>query len=108
QAHEAPHGGAEVLGPLDRDADRLEAPRRPGLGGRERAGAVLVLVLLVEEGHAASRSPICDCTISAYVGDEASSSWCVPRPTISPSSSTMIRSAEVIVDTRWATITTAA
>ena len=46
--------------------------------------------------------------ISAYVGDERSSSSWAPRPTTSPSSMTMISSAPMIVDTRWATMTTAA
>ena len=51
-------------------ADRVVAvdvaPPPRGLGVRRREIDLLVLVLLVvDEGHAALFSPICDCTISA-------------------------------------------
>src|SRR5690606_17411060 len=56
--------------------------------------------------HAASSAVSWDATISWYVGQSASSSSCVPRPTTSPSSRTRIRSASRMVETRWATTST--
>ena len=42
--------------------------------------------------------------ISAYSGERSSSSSCVPRSTIRPSSMTTISSASEIVESRWATM----
>jgi ATP-binding cassette subfamily B protein len=58
--------------------------------------------------HAASSSLICEKTISRYVSLLVISSSCVPMPTMVPASRTTIRSAPMIVPTRWATMTTVA
>ena len=52
--------------------------------------------------HAASSAVSCEATISWYVSRWSSRSWWASRPTITPSSSTMIWSAWRMVDTRWA------
>src|SRR4051794_16386102 len=117
QPGEATDRGAEVLRSLGRHAGRHPATGGPGL----RRGQVRLVVFLFGRGrvadgllfvdgcHAASSSsPICDCTISAYVGHVSIRSSWVPAPTSRPSSRTRMLSAVEIVDTRWATMTTAA
>ena len=104
--------GATFLKSFDRSPGTPAEFQRPGrarLGRREvELFLVLVFLLVVDERHAASLfSPICDCTISAYVGQSRSSSSWVPRPMTTPSSSTRMSSAVAMVDTRWATMTTA-
>ncbi len=75
----------------------LDAARRRLVAVRSPDGSI---------AHAASSVVICDSTISTYVGHVSNSSRCVPNPTVRPSSSTRIRSAVLIVDTRWATTIT--
>src|SRR5581483_8674439 len=103
QVREATEGGAEVLRPLPGDAGRVPAPGSARLG-RSEVDVLVVggdVAAIVDGRHAAcSFSPICDCTISSYVGHVAISSSCVPRPTTTPSSSTRMSSAVEIVDTR--------
>ena len=91
-------------------------PSRGRGGGRGRSSgrglfsAVVLRVCLALEvrAHAAASTPSCESTISAYGRqDSRSSSW-RPMPTTSPSSSTTIWSASTMVDTRWATMSTAA
>src|ERR1019366_8711052 len=56
--------------------------------------------------HATASAPSCEATISRYCRHSEMSSSCLPMPTTWPSSRTMIRSAYMIVLTRWATMTT--
>src|SRR5690606_17719784 len=91
-----PAGGVLLGGDLS-GVPRLVAGR---LGG--------VLGGLVGPHHATSSSTPWLRTISWYVSELSSSSVWVPWPTIRPLSSTRIRSAEVMVETRWATTTMSA
>src|SRR4029079_3707965 len=91
--HAAAHGATTRAGTL---GDPLGLPELAGLGGG------------LGVGHAASSAESWDAPISWYVVDVASSCWCVPRSTMTPSSSTRITSASRIVETRWATIRTVA
>src|SRR5690606_19849940 len=59
-------------------------------------------------GHHATSALNCDSTISRYVASPSSSSSCVPRATMRPSSSTRIWWASRMVETRWATMITVA
>src|SRR4029453_5957497 len=90
----------EVLRALERHPGRTPARAHagPGLVARADGGrALLVLVHLrrvrLDRGHAASSAVSCEATISWYVSQWSSRSSCRPRPTITPSSSTMIWSA---------------
>ena len=60
-------------------------------------------VLFVSALMPCASTPSWDSTISRYVVDVSRSSSCVPMPTMPPSSSTTMRSASVMVETRCAT-----
>ena len=98
----------EVLGPLDRHAGgaHATAERAAGLGGgrlgsgcrcRSRRRSCRLLRGRAARPRSRRRS-----------GSSASSSRWVPRPTCVPSSSTRIWSASMMVETRWATMSTVA
>ena len=110
---EAPDRALEVLRLLDRHADaeagaRVHRDALPGFGdlvlvallpcgpspfGRSVAVRALPLPSAVSTVMPTSSATNCDSTISWYVGQDSSSSRCVPRPTMRPSSSTRIWSA---------------
>src|SRR5262249_34400079 len=97
----------EVLRAFAGDAGRVPTTRGAVLGRRE-VELLLRLEGVVDDRHAPSSSPICDCTISAYVSQLSRSSSWVPLPMTSPSSTTRMLSAFTIVETRCATMMTAA
>ena len=107
-AAQAPERVLEVLRALAGNARRVPPAGGARLGRREVELLVFFVLVIVDERHAALFSPICDWTISAYVGQSRISSSCVPRPMTTPSSSTRMLSAVEMVDTRCATMTTAA
>ncbi len=99
-----PRPGPPIIGP--RGAAASEAARR----GRDRPARPPVAgsAGLARAAHATSASLSCEKTISRYVSHVSSSSRWVPMPTTVPASMTTIRSACMIVPTRWATMITVA